>query len=1036
MKKICNVIFRGLSSLLLLFLFCMASFTANAQTKTITGTITDSDGLGLPGVNIVVKGTTIGTVSDFDGNYKLDVADPVDVVLVYSFIGFETQEIELGSQTSINVTLKTDAELLEDVVVVGFGRQKKETVVGSITQAKGEELLQTGNVTTVSESLTGILPGVTTMQAAGQPGSTATNILIRGQSTWSNNTPLYVVDGVERDFNDLDPNEIESISVLKDASATAVYGVKAANGVILVTTKRGREGKTKVNFTASWGLKDPTIDTDYYAEYPVTLEHWNIAAMNDYEYDKFHPQSLIDTWRDPNRDMDFYTYTAWINELLTTGTTSQYNLNVSGGNKFVSYFTSFGYQYDGDIYDFEKQEDFDPRTYQKKYTWRTNLDFNFSKTTKFKVGLSGNFKNWNGNSMSANTNAGVATGGGGGDMGRMWQTPLIGPKPELDDGRLTTEQGAVVHPNFLRIERQGQWIRRSNTLYTDFALEQNITKHLVAKGKFSYNYHQRYESSIRQTELFYYPIWDPATETYTGWEQEGDPNAVKPAPNVNGESIDGSSNSLYYELALDYSQTFGDHAVSALALFNRRRAQSGVSFPRYEESWVGRATYAYKSKYLAEFNGAYNGNENWAPGLRFGFFPSMAVGWVASEESFIKDNISWIDFLKLRYSYGEIGSDKGIGNNRFIYQSQYDQYGSSNGQFYYGDPLINYLPLYLEGSPAVPENTWETSIKQDLALEFAILKDQLQGTVELFDEKRKDILMQRRTVPPWFGNQPPFANIGETKNHGIDWEVKWNSKIGKDFSYFLRANMSLSESRIVERDDPAQTVAHERQEGKPIGWTRGFLSDGLYQSWDEAYNSTISSFYGNLIPGSLSFVDYNGDGIINEFDKVPINNPSFATKSYAFSLGFNYKGFGVHAMFNGMFDITKYLENTYLFEYSSAGTSQWQLLNNEQMDFWSPENPDGKHPVLHTTANKHDDQSSTYNNRAADFLRFKTLEVKYRFPKSLQERIGLFDSFEVYVNGNNLYTWSKLPDEFDPEQRTLRVYPITKRYNLGVRLSF
>ena len=1031
MKKICKVKIRGLCSLLLLFLFGVASLTVSAQPKTITGTILDSDGLGLPGVNVVVKGTTTGTVSNIDGNYSLPLQDVAGVTLVYSFIGFETQEIVLGNQTSINVTMKTDAELLEDVVVVGYGRQKKETVVGSITQAKGEELLQAGNVTTVSEALTGILPGVSTMQAAGQPGSTQANILIRGQSTWSDNSPLYVVDGVERDFNDLDPNEIESISVLKDASATAVYGVKAANGVILVTTKRGKEGKTKVNFNSSWGLKEPTMNTDYYMDYPTTMEYYNVAAMNDRQYNSMYPQSEIDMWRDPNRDMDYYSYTTWMEDFLTTGTTSQYNINVSGGNKFVSYFTSFGYQYDGDIFDIKEQPDFDPRTWQKKYTWRTNLDFNFSKTTKFNVGLSGNFKNWNGNNATEPSNGGLANSGGA-ILNRIYQTPMIGPAPVLSDGRLGITEGTVINPNFLaQMERSGQRKRRSNTLYTDFGLVQNITKHLKAKAKLSYNYYQGYESRISQTVLYYYPNADN-----TGFVQEGDPNAVEPPPNVTAESIRGSSNSLYYELALDYAQTFGNHAVSALALFNRRRAQSGTQFPRYEESWVGRATYAYKSKYLAEFNGAYNGNENWAPGLRFGFFPSMAVGWVLSEESFVKENLSFFEYLKLRYSYGEIGSDKGIGSNRFIYLSQYESESGTNAQMFYGDPLINYGQLYLEGSPAVPNNTWETSIKQDLALEFAVLEDQLQGSVELFDEKRKDILMQRRTVPPWFGNAAPYANIGETKNHGIDLDLKWNSKIGKDFRYYGRFNMSLSESRIIERDDPAQTENYQKQEGKPIGWSSGFLSDGLYQSWDEAYNSTVSSFNGSLIPGSLSYVDYNGDGIIDQFDKVPINNPSFATKTYAFSLGFSYKNFSISAMFNGMFDISKYISNVYLYEYTSNSATGWQLLNNEMLDAWSPENPDGKHPALHVAANKHDDQTSTYNNRSSAFIRFKTLEVKYTVGKNLMEKIGLFDSFEIYVNGNNLATWSDLPDTFDPEQKKLEAYPITKRYNLGVRLSF
>ncbi len=1008
---------------------------ATKQTKfEVSGMVTDALGLPLPGANIIEKGLANGSTADFDGKFTLRVLNE-NATLVVSFLGYITKEIPVNGQSNIQVALKENLSELDEVVIVGFGRQKKETVVGSITQAKGEELLRTGNVATVSEALTGIMPGVSTMQAAGQPGSTQSTILIRGQSTWTSNTPLFVVDGVERDFNDLDPNEIESISVLKDASATAVFGVKAANGVVLVTTKRGKQGETRVSFTTSWGLKEPTMNTNYYADYATTLEHYNIALMNDRLYKDLVPQSEIDIWRDPNRDKRFYTYTTWINELLTTGVSSQHNLNVSGGNEFVTYFTSLGYQYDGDIFNIKKQDEFDPRTYQKRYNWRTNLDFNFSKTTKFKVGLSGNFKQWNGNSITQGNRNGVATGNGD-SFTRIWQTPLIGPMPILEDGRLTTEQGADVNPNFYRMEKEGQWQQRTNTMYTDFTLIQDITSDLKISGKVSYNFGQQYKSNVKRDLLYYFPNQDK-----TDFIQEGDPDAVQGPLGVSAEKISASSNSLYYEVRLNFDRTIKkNHDVGLMGLFNRRRAQSGTSFPRFEESWIGRATYGYKGKYLAEFNGAYNGNENWAPGLRFGFFPSAAVGWVISNEDFFEKNIKFLDFLKFRYSYGEIGSDGGIGDDRFIYQSVFQSRTNGNNAFYYGNPLINYgggdYAIIREGSPAVPNNTWETAIKQDLAMEFALFNSKLKGNIELFDERRKDIIMQRRTTAPWFGNSPPLSNIGETKNHGIDIELKWNSNIGEDFEYFFRTNVSLSESRVISRDDPPSVDLHRQDAGKPIGWQNGLLANGLHQSWDDVYNSTVSAWDGRLIPGTLDYVDYNGDGVINEFDRVPINNPSFAAKTYAFSLGFTYKNLSVHAMFNGMFDISKELSSLYLFEYESSGTTGWQLLNNEQRNAWSFDNPNGVHPALRTISNNHDRQRSTYSHRSSNFLRFRTMEVKYAFGKKLKETIGLFDAFEIYVNGNNLATWSDLPDEFDPEQSRLLVYPITKRYNFGVRASF
>jgi TonB-linked SusC/RagA family outer membrane protein len=1003
-----------------------------AQTKfQVSGTVLDANAQPLPGATVIEKGTTNGTTVDFDGKYTIMVSNK-SATLVVSFLGFVDQVIPVNGRSQIAITLEENLSELDEVVVVGYGSQRKETVVGSVTTAKGEEILRAGSVSTVSEALTGLMPGVSTQQAAGQPGSTASTILIRGQSTFGggNNSPLYIVDGVERDFNDLDPNEIESISVLKDASATAVFGVKAANGVVVVTTKRGKKGETKVNFFSSWGFKEPTMDTNYYRDYPATLEAYNRAAMNDNAYGQLIPQSEIDIWRDPNRDKDFYSYTTWIEELLTTGTNSQYNVNVNGGNDFVTYFTSLGYQFDGDIFDFEKQNDFDPRTFQKKFTWRSNLDFNFSKSTKFSVGISGNFKTVNQNSLTQLTNGGITTGNGN-TFERIWQTPLIGPRPILPDGRLTTEQGAVVNPNFYKGEREGQWKERSNTLYTDFTLVQNLTKDLKVQGRLSYNVYQEYSSTIRQAVLYYFP-----NEDNTDYIQEGDPNAVVGPPTVNAENISGSNSSLYYELRLNYDKIFGDHEVGAMGLVSRRKAQFGTAFPRFEESWVGRATYGYKSKYLAEFNGAYNGNENWAPGLRFGFFPSAALGWVASRENWFKESLGFVDFLKFRFSYGEIGSDRGIGNNRFLYLSSYDQRAGGPSDFFFGDPLINYGPLYLEGRPAVAGNTWETSIKQDLGIEFGVLNNRLKSTVELFKEDRKDVLIPRNTVAPWFGNQTPFANIGEIKNHGIDIELKWNHTVNQNFKYFLRANMSISESRIVAQDDAPATAPQQRNEGKPVGWQTGLLNDGIFNSWDDVYNSAPSSFTTALIPGNLSFVDYNADGVISQIDRVPINNPQFATKTYAFNLGFVYKGFTVNAMFNGMWDISKNLADSYLFEWASAGSTGFQYLNNEQQDAWSVSNPNGSHPALRLQNTGHDNQLSTYTNRSSAFLRFKTLEVKYALGKKAKDAIGFFDSFEIFINGNNLATWSDLPDAFDPEQNQLIVYPITKRYNAGVRLSF
>lgn len=1049
MKKNWKVKIRVVYTLLLLFLLGISTLTVSAQTRTITGKVIDSDGLPLPGVNVVLQGTTTGTVTDTDGNYSLTVGDEPGQNLVFSFIGFERQVVPIEGQNVINVTMETSAETLEEVVVVGYGVQKKKTVVGSITQTGGEELLRAGSVTTVSEALTGLLPGVSTMQAAGQPGSTAANILIRGRASWTNSEPLFLVDGVERDFNNLDPNEIESISVLKDASATAVYGIKAANGVILVTTKTGSKGRPKINFSASVGLKDPTINTDYAADYATNLEYYNLALMNDRKYNQLIPRFYIDRWRDPAyADNPFYQYTSFINELYGTGSTQQYNLNISGGNDFVKYFTSFGYISDGDIFDLEEQPEFDPRTYYKRLNWRSNLDFNFTKTTKFSVKLSGDMSNWNGNYATRQSADGTAAGGGS-IMQRIYSTALINAPAVFDDGKLGYDYNNSINVNYLgMIEREGSYSTKNNRLYTDFILQQNITKNLVLSGKFSYNYGYKYLSDIskrwNQAPIYFYI---PSSDGYTP-DRDENGNIIKepitlddfenPAQLAN-ESIDGYNYDIYYETSLNYNRSFGEHDVGALALFQRRQTKYGASFPHFEESWVGRVTYAYRDKYLFETNAAYNGNENFAPGKRFGFFPSLAVGWVLSEENFVKENLSFIDFFKIRYSYGEIGSDRGLGNQRFLYISPYTSH-QINMEYGYlpnitGNNNSTGLNIFMEGNPPVTDVTWETAIKQNLGFELNVLKNKLQATLDLFHERREDILMQRRVIPKWYGNNNPYANIGETKNHGFDLELNWNDIINSNFSYWLKTNISISENRIVARDDPAPTPEYRKEAGKSIGWNSGYQSLGIAQNWNDVYTITPTALIPTYMPGDLVYNDYNADGIIDVNDNVPIGNPAYATKTYAFSFGLTYKGWSLMAMFNGMFDLSKRVSNNYLYAYDTNSSLGFMLKNNEQKDSWTPWNTDTDTPIVHTTGTDYYGDLSTYSLRNSSFLRLRNLELKYEIPKALLNRINFFDSVEFYVNGNNLYTWQRLPKAFDPEAQKLEVYPITKRYNVGVRFS-
>ncbi|WP_066630846.1 SusC/RagA family TonB-linked outer membrane protein [Labilibacter marinus] len=1058
MKKTLKVKMKGITRGMLMLLFLFTLPNAFAQDVTVKGRVIDGTGEVIPGVNIVVKGdNSRGTITDFDGNYSLSVSS--DAVLMFRFIGYETQEVAVGGQSVINVTLKAETEMIDDVVVVGYGQQKKKSVVGAITTAKGEELLQAGSVTTISEALTGLLPGVTTMQAAGQPGSTAAEILIRGRGSWTDSSPLTLVDGVERDFNNLDPNEIESISVLKDASATAVYGVKGANGVILVTTKVGAKGKAKVSFTANVGMKTPTIDTDYVADMATNMEYYNMALMNDRNYAALVPQSYINKFRDPAyANHPFYQYTSFVNDLIGTGYTQQYNLNISGGNDFVKYFTSFGYNYDGDIFDLEEQPEFDPRTYQHRFNWRSNLDFNLTQSTKFSVKLSGDMTNWNGNRTTNESFSGVAETGTASLLSRMYETVMVSAPPVYEDGRLGYDPGnGTVNVNYLAImEREGAAKKKNNRLYTDFILKQDIGEHFTAMGKFSNNYSRRYTTDINkryQSSPIYYQVAtlnkytprtdaegnvviEPRSDQWDNWEN--------PAT-IGNESLSNYTSSLYYEFSLNYNQSFGNHDVSALALWQRRKEKYGNNFPRHEESWVGRVTYGFADKYLFEANGAYNGNENFAPGKRFGFFPSISGGWVLSEENFIKDNLPFVDFFKVRYSYGLTGVSGGIRNDddRFRYISTYSD-AMIPMEYAYQPSITGWgstaskskMPIYTEGQPPVPDVGWETATKQNLGVEINVLNNRLKTTLDLFSEYTKDILMQRNTVPNWFGNEAPFANMGETKNHGFDLELNWNDRIGSDISYWVKGNVSLSENRIVNRDDPPGTPDYRKNAGMPIEANKGFKTMGLYQNWDEVYAGTYTDLLSGYIPGDLRVNDYNADGVIDNNDIVAIGHPSYATKSFAFSFGFSYKNLSLTTMINGMWDISKDLSRSYLFAYEGISSVDFILKNNEQKDAWTPWNTGSEVPVLHATKSTYYSQKSQYSLRNASFVRLRNVELKYKLPKAFIDRTNFFDNVEFYVNGNNLYTWQKIPKAVDPEAKKLEVYPITKRYNLGCRFSF
>lgn len=1052
-----------MQKLKLLIAMCFITSIGWAQGITVKGVISDESG-GLPGASVVVKGSEtggiIGTVADIEGNYTLDVN--ANDVLVFSFLGYDIQEVPVDGKVAINVTLQPNAESLEELVVVGYGVQKKASSVAAISQTKGDELLKVGSVTTVTDALQGMMAGVTSISSGtGKPGADGGSILIRGKASWRGNAdPLVLVDGVERDMDDVDPNEIENVSVLKDASATAVYGVRGANGVILVTTKRGTVSKPKVSMTANFGLKQPTSNIEY-ADYVTSMKMWNEAATNDQLWNKLIPESTIDAWENAFATGNTGPYNStfpqvdWYDQLTKkVGYQQQYNINLRGGTNFVKYFVSLGYLNDGDVFNVPEQENYDPSFNYKRYNWRANMDMNLTKTTVFTANIAGKL----GYRRQPRYYVSGGENENGGFYSSLYTTAqnLYPIKWENDEWAVSEIGTGNPYKDFYE---GGQRTYKYYQGFLDFKLKQDlsfITKGLSARGAFSYSSESKYQSYIQNdaggngnsnivsySRTYDYNNPNPdgsiPIATETRWP---DPDAINDPLTASYDALISNSfiQNVYYEMAINYAREFGNHDVAALALFSRReKKKQSYDVPIRQEDWVGRVTYGYKDRYLAEFNGSYNGSESFAPGLRFGAFYSGSVGWRISEEPFIKQRIGkYLTNFKVKYSAGTVGFDNG--NDRFIYQQSYNSSNPSGGNgVWLGDTQnVNYKPIYTEGDAANADATWEEALKQNLGFEFGVVS-KLTGSVDFYTEHRTNILMDVYS-PMWV--LPPgksaTGNVGETKNHGVDIDLGWNDKIGENVRYWIKGNMSINENRIVNKGDGVNEADHLRDAGKPIGWTSTYINTGYYSSLDDIYNYTTPSTanQNTLIPGDQMYVDYNADGTINGNDKVVTEDVTYPLRTYGLTLGTSYKGWSFHMMFYAVSDISKTIPNMILYD-NLNGDNGIYISGPDVTNRWTPETAStATKPSLHTDTNRdYNFLASSYAFQDAAYLRLKNVELSYSFDKQLLKRLKM-SKLQLYANGNNLITWTSLDKRLDPEAKSMSVFPMVKRYNFGLRATF
>ena len=1035
-----------LTSMLLLSILFLSSSLVAQNKSVIKGLIVDETNQPLIGATVIVKNVkNSGVISDVNGRFTLNIPEG-KITLVVSYIGYTSQEVNVTDSRSITVKMVGNSLNMDEVIVVGYGSQKKESVVGAISQTKGEILEKTGGVSSLGAALTGNLPGVITVASTGSPGQEDPKIYIRGVSTWNNSDPLILVDGIERPMNSVDIGSVESISVLKDASATAVFGVKGANGVVMITTKRGKEGKAVIRVTANATMKVPSTLANKMDSYDA-LGVRNNAIENELglfptAWAQYTPQSLRNQYRNQTTDLQRETYpnVDWQNTLVKKSAMS-YNtsLNISGGTSSVKYFTAVDFLSEGDILNkIDNGKTYSPGYGFQRINVRNNLDINLTKTTILTANLAGSY--------------GVRQDAYGQDDWeyRIWQAIYSSAPnnflPRYSDGSWGYYKpdavGSINSTNTLG----NNGVRKTTTtrINTDFTLKQDLSmilKGLKAMGTLSYDNTFSHRGGIYDDGNVQETYVDPLTgqisnSKYLGLNQF---DWIAPRWRTIQDGVDQNDNTklddwmnkqtyrkTYYKLQLDWSRQFGKHEITAMGLFSRDQYATGSEFIRLREDWVSRVTYNYASKYFAEFNGAYNGSEKFGPNNRFAFFPSGAIGWMVSEEPFMK-KLEFLDMLKLKASYGEVGDDSGLSWLRWLYMTQWTYGNVSNLGSNPGDKSPTAYTWWTESKIGNPELRWEKVAKQNYGVDFSFLHGLLSGSVNYFNDYRTDILLQgaNRAVPSYFGGTPATANLGRVRTTGYELELHANKAISKDFRVFADFSMTHSKDKILESDDPLLKDAYLKQAGKQIGQTYSGISNGYYNNWDQVYGSTkLNTADGNKLPGYYNLVDYNGDGVIDTKDNVPYGYPERPQNTYNAKIGFNWKHFDMFVQFYGVNNATRYVNLTSL-------SAKFDRVYT-QGSFWTKENmnSDVPYPRWNATLNN----SGTQFLYDASYLRLKNMEIAYTFDQSLTKSLGL-SSLRVYLNGDNLFMWTNMPDDREVNNGSNSAYPTVRRINMGLNIT-
>lgn len=1028
----------------ILILFCSfavgiipAKAQSSGSTWPLKGQVMTEDKQPAVGAAVLVKGTTRGEIADMDGSFTINVSS--GDVLEISLIGYESATVTIGKQARISVVLKEDALSLEETVVVAYGVQSKATITGAINSVRGDDILRspTANIT---NSLVGTMSGLTAVQRSGEPGKDGATFKIRGIGTLNagnESAPLIIIDGVERDSMEmLDPNEVESVNILKDASATAVYGVRGANGVIIVTTRQGEAGTPRVTVSSNFGWQSYTMMPQLVnAADWITL--YNEGIDNEGVDKAKFPQDVYEAYRDGTNPV-VYSQTDWVDALLKKyAPQQQYNVNVSGGTEDVKYFVMVGMLHQGGMYrDYDLEGiDFSINPDYKRYNFRANVDAKLAKGLTLSLRLGTTFTNGNYSNYST---ASIFS-----DI--LNSTPF---GPNILDGKLISGYGGddpIVgirknNANLYTLYSKGY--QQNNTTKYNLSAEVKydlgfITKGLGVHGKAAYDDLGNYTTTYTPGSIPSYKIilGDQYENGYT-LIRANDESAFTQA-----QSFGSRYKNLYLEAGIDYARSFGKHHVTALALYNQR-TQDNPAFefkiPKGLLGFVGRVTYDFDHRYMAEVDLGYNGSENFAEGKRFGFFPAFSLGWILTQEKFFpKNNI--LTYAKIRGSYGEVGNDQ-IGGSRYLYLPTKYDYPANGYNFGTYGVDVQYYDASREGDVGNPNVTWERARKANVGVDLKMFRSALSFTGDFFYEYRDNILWEYGTVPSIVGADPAPANLGKVSNRGFELELKWDSKIA-DFNYFLKGVFSFARNRIEFMDEPNMKYEYLMKTGYSVGQYKGWLNEGFINTVEDLENQPQHGWgEGRWARGELNFVDINGDGIVDANDKIPIGYSDYPEITYGFSLGFTWKGLEFSALLQGATNVTLYMKQEAVCPlYYSRSAQTWHMGRWTEERYLAGEEityPRMLSDNINSPSFINPDPLSTFWLYDASYLRLRNIELAYNLRlRALQEK-GI-NNIRFSLSGTNLLTFTGM-ENFDPESPSGKgtFYPMPKVYNFGVKVVF